>query len=325
MRRAVHVPVIASGGAGEAEHLRAVAAGSGGPTRRWWRESSTTATTTVRALKQALLGDRRRRCGARRDERGAVVDGGGGGGGPGRGRGGAAPLPPRRHGGDQGRRHAGDRWRTARPRRRRAAWIGDALPRGRHPRRGVRRPRGRRRGGGGSWTPSTAPRPSSAGVPLWGTLVALAEGENVLAGAAYFPAVDEMVVAAQGAGCLWNGKPARVSGVSRAVRGAGADHRRAVGHATADRGARRSLCACRPRPDLGRLLRLSAGRHRSCRGDGRLGHGAVGRGRAAADHRGGGRGVHRLERSANGLRRERGGDATRRWPRRCAAAFGGPR
>lgn len=52
-------------------------------------------------------------------------------------------------------------------------------------------------------------------VPLWGTLVALAEGENVLAGAAYFPAVDEMLVAAQGAGCLWNGRPARVSGVSR--------------------------------------------------------------------------------------------------------------
>jgi histidinol-phosphatase len=52
-------------------------------------------------------------------------------------------------------------------------------------------------------------------VPLWGTLVALAEGETVLAGAAFFPAVDELVVAAQGAGCLWNGKPARVSSVSR--------------------------------------------------------------------------------------------------------------
>ncbi|HSC58208.1 MAG TPA: inositol monophosphatase family protein, partial [Gemmatimonadales bacterium] len=52
-------------------------------------------------------------------------------------------------------------------------------------------------------------------VPLWGTLVALAEGETVLAGAAFFPAVDELVVAAQGAGCLWNGKPARVSSVSK--------------------------------------------------------------------------------------------------------------
>ena len=52
-------------------------------------------------------------------------------------------------------------------------------------------------------------------VPLWGTLVALAEGEDVLAGAAYFPAVDEMVVAARGGGCRWNGAPARVSSVSR--------------------------------------------------------------------------------------------------------------
>ena len=52
-------------------------------------------------------------------------------------------------------------------------------------------------------------------VPLWGTLVALAEGETVLAGAAFFPAVDELVVAAQGGGCLWNGRPARVSSVSK--------------------------------------------------------------------------------------------------------------
>lgn len=52
-------------------------------------------------------------------------------------------------------------------------------------------------------------------VPLWGTLVALAEGENVLAGAAYFPAVEELVVAANGAGCFWNGKPAHVSSMSR--------------------------------------------------------------------------------------------------------------
>ena len=51
-------------------------------------------------------------------------------------------------------------------------------------------------------------------VPLWGTLVALVEGEEVLAGAAFFPAVEELVVAARGAGCLWNGATARVSSVS---------------------------------------------------------------------------------------------------------------
>lgn len=48
-------------------------------------------------------------------------------------------------------------------------------------------------------------------VPLWGTLVALVEGEEVLAGAAFFPAVDELLVAARGGGCLCNGEPAHVS------------------------------------------------------------------------------------------------------------------
>lgn len=52
------------------------------------------------------------------------------------------------------------------------------------------------------------------GVPLWGSLVALVEGEKVLAGAAYFPAVEELVVAAAGAGCWWNGQRAKVSRTS---------------------------------------------------------------------------------------------------------------
>jgi histidinol-phosphatase len=50
-------------------------------------------------------------------------------------------------------------------------------------------------------------------VPLWGTLVAVAEGENVIAGAAYFPALDEIIVAARGEGCWWNGSRSRVSTV----------------------------------------------------------------------------------------------------------------
>lgn len=53
------------------------------------------------------------------------------------------------------------------------------------------------------------------GVPLWGSLVALCEGERVLAGAAYFPAVGEMVAAAPGEGSWWNGSECRVSSVSR--------------------------------------------------------------------------------------------------------------
>lgn len=52
------------------------------------------------------------------------------------------------------------------------------------------------------------------GVPLWGTLVAVCEGETVLAGAACFPAVNELVSAAPGEGCWWNGVRARVSSVS---------------------------------------------------------------------------------------------------------------
>lgn len=51
------------------------------------------------------------------------------------------------------------------------------------------------------------------GVPLWGTLVAVTEGDTVLAGAAYFPAVDEIVAAAPGEGCWWNGRRAHVSDV----------------------------------------------------------------------------------------------------------------
>lgn len=52
------------------------------------------------------------------------------------------------------------------------------------------------------------------GVPLWGSLVALCEGDAVLAGAAYFPAVHEIVAAATGAGCWWNGARCTVSRVS---------------------------------------------------------------------------------------------------------------
>ena len=51
------------------------------------------------------------------------------------------------------------------------------------------------------------------GVPLWGSLVALVEGDTVLAGAASFPAVDEHLSAAAGAGCWHNGARCRVSAV----------------------------------------------------------------------------------------------------------------
>lgn len=51
-------------------------------------------------------------------------------------------------------------------------------------------------------------------VPLWGTLVAVTEGERVIAGCAYFPMVDELVVAAEANGCYNNGVRCHVSSVN---------------------------------------------------------------------------------------------------------------
>ncbi|HVX39318.1 MAG TPA: histidinol-phosphatase [Gemmatimonadaceae bacterium] len=52
------------------------------------------------------------------------------------------------------------------------------------------------------------------GVPLWGTLVAVCERQEILAGAAYFPALDEMLAAAVERGAWWNGTRCRVSQVA---------------------------------------------------------------------------------------------------------------
>lgn len=56
------------------------------------------------------------------------------------------------------------------------------------------------------------------GVPLWGTLIAVAERDQVLAGAAYFPVVNEIVAAASGEGTWWNGSRCAVSSVDRVDR-----------------------------------------------------------------------------------------------------------
>lgn len=52
------------------------------------------------------------------------------------------------------------------------------------------------------------------GVPLYGVLIGLEIAGRVEVGAAYFPALDEMVAAASGLGCWWNGRPARVAEMS---------------------------------------------------------------------------------------------------------------
>jgi histidinol-phosphatase len=51
-------------------------------------------------------------------------------------------------------------------------------------------------------------------VPLWGTLVAVAQGHDIIAGAAFFPAVSEIIVGAEGCGCWCNDARARVSDVA---------------------------------------------------------------------------------------------------------------
>jgi len=52
------------------------------------------------------------------------------------------------------------------------------------------------------------------GIPFWGSLVAVVEGEDVLAGAVSFPALGEKLVAAPGEGCWWNDSRATVSTVN---------------------------------------------------------------------------------------------------------------
>jgi histidinol-phosphatase len=53
------------------------------------------------------------------------------------------------------------------------------------------------------------------GVPLWGSLIAVVEHREVLAGAAYFPAVGEIIAAAPGEGAWWNDARCAVSRVNR--------------------------------------------------------------------------------------------------------------
>lgn len=69
------------------------------------------------------------------------------------------------------------------------------------------------RGGGRRWCidPIDGTKTFLRGVPLWGTMIAVAEGDEVIAGAVFCPAVDELVAAATGCGCWWNGVRCAVS------------------------------------------------------------------------------------------------------------------
>jgi histidinol-phosphatase len=56
------------------------------------------------------------------------------------------------------------------------------------------------------------------GVPLYGVLIGLEIDGVVEVGVAYFPALDEMLAAATGLGCWWNGRRAHVSETSELAR-----------------------------------------------------------------------------------------------------------
>ncbi|HMP40724.1 MAG TPA: histidinol-phosphatase [Roseiflexaceae bacterium] len=53
------------------------------------------------------------------------------------------------------------------------------------------------------------------GVPLYGVLVGLERDGEPVVGAVNIPAIGDFLTAAKGQGCQWNGRPARVSPVSR--------------------------------------------------------------------------------------------------------------
>jgi histidinol-phosphatase len=53
-----------------------------------------------------------------------------------------------------------------------------------------------------------------AGVPLYGTLVGVEVRGRPSVGVIYLPGVDDLIAAADGKGCTWNGRPCRVSAVT---------------------------------------------------------------------------------------------------------------
>ncbi len=57
------------------------------------------------------------------------------------------------------------------------------------------------------------------GLPIYAVLLGLEIAGRAEVGAVYFPALDELLAAATGLGCRWNGRPARVSAERQLSRG----------------------------------------------------------------------------------------------------------
>lgn len=79
----------------------------------------------------------------------------------------------------------------------------------------------RQTGASHRWTidPIDGTKAFARGVPLYAVLLALEIEDRPEVGVAYFPALDEMLSAATGMGCLWNGRRARVSEAEDLSRG----------------------------------------------------------------------------------------------------------
>lgn len=73
------------------------------------------------------------------------------------------------------------------------------------------------------------------GVPLYAVLIGLEVRGRCDVGVAYFPALGEMIAAATGEGCRWNGRPARVSPVA-ALKGGIVTHANAAAFTRHGRG-----------------------------------------------------------------------------------------
>ena len=178
-----------------------------------------------------------------------------------------------------------------RPRRRKRHALADQaeLPRARHRRRGVRQRARATPNMSGCSTRSTAPSPSSAGMPAWGTLIALTRNGEPVFGMMHQPFIGERFTGDGGAAHYRGPAGERALHVRPC---ASARRRDAVHHQPAadERGRPRRL---RPRRGRGaalalrrRLLRLLHAGRRPCRsGDRDRAQAARHRG-ADPDHRG---------------------------------------
>ena len=75
---------------------------------------------------------------------------------------------------------------------------------------------GETNGGGTCWIidPIDGTKNFSWGIPVWGTLIALEVGDEIVCGVASAPALEERYTASRGSGAFRNGEPIRVSEVA---------------------------------------------------------------------------------------------------------------